>query len=65
MLWVSAERLRDSSRDALSPANHGMPEPARGTVDIYHADAVSEQVTLVIAEVHVFPALPEAQSPSS
>ena len=37
-----------------------MLEPARNSTDACHADAVSEQVPLVTAEVHVFPALPKA-----
>jgi hypothetical protein len=64
-MWASAERLRDPGRGTLPPTNHGTLESARGTADVHHADAVSEPVTLVIAEVHVFPTVPEAQSASS
>lgn len=64
-MWASAQRVRDPGKATLPPTNQGALEPARGTADVLHADAVSEQVTLLIAEVHVFPAVPEAQSPSS
>jgi hypothetical protein len=64
-MWASAECLRDQGRGTLPPTNQGALELARGTADVLHAGAVSEQVTLLIAEVHVFPAVPEAQSPSS
>lgn len=54
-MWASAERLRDPGRGTLPPTSHGALEPPRGTAGVLHADAVSEPVTLVIAEVHVFP----------
>lgn len=64
-MWASAERLRDPGSGTLPPASHGTMEPTHSLADVCSADAISEQVTLVIAEMHVFPALPAARSPSS
>jgi len=47
-------------RDAPTPANLGMPELANSSPDLQRAGAVTAHLTPVIAEAHVFLALPES-----